>query len=197
MAQFLVDSNSNDRLHMIVPEIIDVNVGDEIYSTNGKLIGQVKSIQDIFMTYAFNEIIQISVDGFELFGFPERMALAYAEGFKEWDDFFEKFYPIIDESKDHCFSGQLVHWSDRNYSRQTIDKYIPEIKNHTKDSVVLRLNFMSTWCRDQATICKNMAKRGDKNKRIYEAKDTAYQDINGQINQLILDIKNNEVELTK
>lgn len=71
--------------------------------------------QRIFMTYAYNDIIEISVDGHELFGYHERLALARNDGFDSWEEFFEWFYPVITNSKDGCFSGKLVHWTNHRY----------------------------------------------------------------------------------
>lgn len=75
----------------------------------------VVSVQDIFMTYAYNDLIQISVNGRELFGSNERLELAINDGFDTWEDFFNYFYPIIQKSEDKCFSGKLIHWTDLRY----------------------------------------------------------------------------------
>lgn len=72
-------------------------------------------VQDVFMTYAYNDLIQISVDGRELFGFDERMAFAQNDGFNTWQDFFKWFYPIIMKSPKECFTGKLIHWTDKRY----------------------------------------------------------------------------------
>lgn len=75
----------------------------------------VVSTQRIFMTYAFNDVIQISVDGRELFGYHEREQLAFNDGFDTWQDFFEYWYPIIKNDPDQCFSGKIIHWTDLKY----------------------------------------------------------------------------------
>lgn len=74
----------------------------------------VVSTQAIFMTYWGNDVIQISVNGRELFG-HERLELAINDGFDTWEDFFDYFYPIIEKSKDKCFSGKVIHWTDLRY----------------------------------------------------------------------------------
>jgi hypothetical protein len=74
-----------------------------------------KGKQRIFMTYAFNDIIQISVDGRELFGYHEREQLALNDGFDTWHDFFEYWYPIIQADPDKCFSGKIIHWTNLRY----------------------------------------------------------------------------------
>lgn len=70
--------------------------------------------QKIFMTYFHSNIIQISVNGRELWG-HEREKLALNDGFKSWDDFFDYFYPIIQASEEKCFSGKIIHWTDLKY----------------------------------------------------------------------------------
>ena len=73
------------------------------------------STQHVFMTYWGNDIIQISVSGRELFGHNERLEFAINDGFDTWEDFFNYFYPIIEKSKDKCFSGKVIHWTDLRY----------------------------------------------------------------------------------
>jgi len=71
--------------------------------------------QSVFMTYNHSDLIEISVNGRELFGYPEREALAINDGFDCWEDFFNYFYPIIQASEDKCFSGKIIHWTDFKY----------------------------------------------------------------------------------
>ncbi|MDA6068013.1 hypothetical protein NJT12_00150 [Flavobacterium sp. AC] len=71
--------------------------------------------QSIFMTYYHSDIIQISVNGKELFGYNERLELALNDGFDSWEDFFDYFYPIIQASDDKSFSGKIIHWTDLKY----------------------------------------------------------------------------------
>ncbi|UWY28823.1 hypothetical protein N4T20_02610 [Flavobacterium sp. TR2] len=74
----------------------------------------VVSTQKIFMTYYHSDIIQISVDGRELFGY-ERLQLALNDGFDTWNDFFEYFYPIIQNHPDKLFKGKIIHWTNLKY----------------------------------------------------------------------------------
>jgi hypothetical protein len=74
----------------------------------------VVSVQKIFMTYAWNEVIEISVDDRELTAI-ERNELAINDGFDSWADFFNWFYPIIQDTKGKYFSGKIIHWTDLKY----------------------------------------------------------------------------------
>lgn len=76
--------------------------------------------QHVFMTYAFNDVIQISIDGRELFGFNERLEFAKNDGFNSWEEFFDWFYPIIQAHPDKHFSGRVIHWTDFRYKDDTI-----------------------------------------------------------------------------
>lgn len=51
----------------------------------------VVSTQDVLMTYAHSDLIQISIDGRELFDYQERLQFAINDGFDTWDDFFNYF----------------------------------------------------------------------------------------------------------
>lgn len=75
----------------------------------------VVSVQEVFMTYAFNDVIQISIDGKELFSYTERLEFAINDGFDNWEDFFNFFYPRIKESKEHFYKGKLIHWTNLKY----------------------------------------------------------------------------------
>lgn len=75
----------------------------------------VVSTQSVFMTYYHSDIIQISVNGRELFGYNERLELAINDGFDSWENFFNYFYPIIQASEDKYFSGKIIHWTDFKY----------------------------------------------------------------------------------
>jgi hypothetical protein len=72
-------------------------------------------VQQIFMTYYHSDVIEISVNGRELFGYHERLELALNDGFDNWEDFFNYFYPIIQKSSDKSFSGKIIHWTDKKY----------------------------------------------------------------------------------
>lgn len=73
------------------------------------------STQRVFMTYAFNDVIEISIDGRELFCFSEREQFAKNDGFATWQEFFDWFYPLIKNNKDECYSGRIIHWTDLRY----------------------------------------------------------------------------------
>lgn len=68
--------------------------------------------QRIFMTYAYNDIIEISIDDKYIY---DRESLAKADGFESYKEFFDWFYPLIMKNKDQCFSGRIIHWTDFRY----------------------------------------------------------------------------------
>lgn len=76
---------------------------------------QCTGIQKVFMTYAYNDLIEISVDGKELFSHSERLQFAKNDGFDTWEDFFNWFYPLIKKSPNECLSLRLIHWTDLRY----------------------------------------------------------------------------------
>jgi hypothetical protein len=75
----------------------------------------VVSIQDVYMSYKGNDVIQISVDDKELFGFNERIEFAQNDGFDTWEDFFNYFYPQIIVTPDNFLKMKLIHWTDKRY----------------------------------------------------------------------------------
>lgn len=75
----------------------------------------VVSTQRVFMTYEYNDLIKISVDGEELFGYSERLQFAKNDGFDTWEDFFEYFYPILIKNEHNAFRGKIIHWTDFRY----------------------------------------------------------------------------------
>lgn len=75
----------------------------------------VVSTQEVIMTYRYNDLIQISVDGKELFGYHDRLQFALNDGFDNWDDFFNFFYPKILRSKNGIYTAKLIHWTDLKY----------------------------------------------------------------------------------
>lgn len=77
--------------------------------------GECKSTQTVFMTYAYNDLIEISIDGAELFDYKERLEFAQNDGFDTWEDFFNWFYPIIQADPNKEFSARLIHWTDKRY----------------------------------------------------------------------------------
>jgi len=75
----------------------------------------VVSTQEVFMTYAWNDVIEISIDGRELFGYIERLEFAKNDGFDNWEDFFNYFYPRIKADPKEHFKGKIIHWTDLRY----------------------------------------------------------------------------------
>jgi hypothetical protein len=74
-----------------------------------------KSVQTVHMSHVFNDVIQISVNGRELFGFHEHLAFAKNDGFDTWESFFDWFYPLIKSSEDEFLVLRLIHWTDFRY----------------------------------------------------------------------------------
>lgn len=74
-----------------------------------------KSVQKVCMSYAFNDVIEITVGDNYLFGFPEREAFAKNDGFKDWQAFFDWFYPLIKKAEDGFYVARLIHWTDKRY----------------------------------------------------------------------------------
>jgi hypothetical protein len=75
----------------------------------------VDNTQEVFMTYAHSNLIQISIDGRELFSYTERLEFAINDGFDSWEDFFNYFYPKIKASPKECYKPKLIHWTDLRY----------------------------------------------------------------------------------
>ena len=73
------------------------------------------STQEVFMTYGHSDLIHISIDGHELFGYNERLKFAINDGFDSWDDFFDYFYPKIKQSENQFYKSKLIHWTDLKY----------------------------------------------------------------------------------
>lgn len=72
-------------------------------------------VQELLMTYYHSDIIQISVDGRELFSYIERAEFAINDGFDSWQDFFNYFYPKIKASPQGVYKPKLIHWTDLKY----------------------------------------------------------------------------------
>jgi len=70
------------------------------------------STQEVFMTYAFNGIIEISVDDTYI---NDRLAFAQNDGFDTWEDFFNYFYPKIKANPDLFYKGKIIHWTELRY----------------------------------------------------------------------------------
>lgn len=75
----------------------------------------VVNVQEVFMTYAYSDIIQISIDGRELFSYVEKLEFALNDGFDSWEDFFKFFYPKIMSSHKRCYKPKLIHWTNLLY----------------------------------------------------------------------------------
>jgi hypothetical protein len=72
----------------------------------------VVSIQKVFMTYTFNDIIEISIDDNYVNNVLE---FAINDGFDTWEDFFNFFYPKIKENPNHVYKGKIIHWTNKKY----------------------------------------------------------------------------------
>lgn len=73
------------------------------------------STQKIAMSYAYNDLIEISINGRELFGQEERERFALNDGFDSWEDFFNYFYPLIKKTEDNWYTAKIIHWTDLRY----------------------------------------------------------------------------------
>lgn len=71
--------------------------------------------QKIYMSYAYNDIIEISIGSRQLHNQEEILEFVNNDGFDEWEDFFDYFYPIIKATEDNWFEGKLIHWTDFKY----------------------------------------------------------------------------------
>ena len=76
---------------------------------------QCVSVQRVFMTYAYNDLIQVSIGGRELHTDQERLEFAQNDGFAEWKDFYNWFFPLIQKHPNKCFSGKVIHWTKKRY----------------------------------------------------------------------------------
>jgi hypothetical protein len=72
------------------------------------------STQKVFMSYAFSDIIEISIGSRQLFG-DELFKFIENDGFDTWKDFFDYFYPIIKATPDNWLEMKLIHWTDKRY----------------------------------------------------------------------------------
>jgi hypothetical protein len=72
----------------------------------------VVSVQKVFMTYAFNDVIEISVNDKYI---NDVLAFAKNDGFDKWEDFFNFFYPKIMENPEQFYKAKLIHWTDFKY----------------------------------------------------------------------------------
>ncbi|WP_264520372.1 hypothetical protein [Flavobacterium sp. N1994] len=72
------------------------------------------STQSVYMSYAYCDIIEISVGVRQLFG-NELIEFAQNDGFDTWQDFFDYFYPLIKATPDNWLERKLIHWTDKRY----------------------------------------------------------------------------------
>jgi hypothetical protein len=75
----------------------------------------VVSTQEVYMTYAYGDVIEISVDDTQLVSHAERLVFAQNDGFDNWEDFFNFFYPKIKEAKNQLYKPKLIHWTSLKY----------------------------------------------------------------------------------
>ena len=72
----------------------------------------VVSIQRIFITV--DNGLEISISGRQLSN-SELKDLAINDGFENVADFETYFQQIILKTEDQCFSGKIIHWTDKSY----------------------------------------------------------------------------------
>ncbi|PDS24661.1 hypothetical protein [Flavobacterium branchiophilum] len=72
----------------------------------------VVGVQEVFMTYAFNDVIEISVDEKYI---TDVVGFAKNDGFDKWEDFFNFFYPKIMENPEQFYKAKIIHWTDFKY----------------------------------------------------------------------------------
>ena len=73
------------------------------------------STQQVYMTYAWGNIIEISIGSKQLVSHYEREQFAINDGFDNWDDFFNYFYPKIKAAPGELYKPKLIHWTDLRY----------------------------------------------------------------------------------
>lgn len=73
------------------------------------------STQQVYMTYAWGNIIEISIGSKQLVSHYEREQFAINDGFDNWDDFFNYFYPKIKAAPGELYKPKLIHWTDFRY----------------------------------------------------------------------------------
>lgn len=77
--------------------------------------GKCISTQDIFMTYAYNDILEITLDGRYVWDWKVKEQIALNDGFESYTDFFEWFVDAIEDHPEKHFSGKIIHWTDFRY----------------------------------------------------------------------------------
>ena len=84
-------------------------------TTNGSTFGRdtIKSIQEIYMTHN-GRILQMSIDDKYIYH-QEMMDLLWNDGFSNYKEFHDFFYPKIQKTKFKTYVAKLVHWTDKKY----------------------------------------------------------------------------------
>ncbi len=72
-------------------------------------------VQNVFMSYAYNDLIEISVGDRTLYSYSERLELAINDGFDDWESFFNWFYPLIAKTENNWLELKLIHWTEKRY----------------------------------------------------------------------------------
>jgi hypothetical protein len=106
------DINDRWQVGMMIDFFINVRT-KKMFRFAPKL--PVVETQHVLMTYHSNDVIQISIDGNELFGYAERLKFAINDGFDTWEDFFNYFYPKIKAAPKEIYTPKLIHWTDKKY----------------------------------------------------------------------------------
>lgn len=75
----------------------------------------VVSTQKVYMTYKFGDVIEISIGDKYLMSYTERLEFAINDGFDNWEDFFNYFYPKIKAAPGELYKPKLIHWTDLRY----------------------------------------------------------------------------------
>lgn len=106
-----IREDKNDRWHAGCIAHMATGVRTKQYEQFAKM--EIVSTQDIFMTYGW--CLEISIDGKYVYGHVQRVQIAQNDGFENYKYFEDWFYKVIKESKDDCFSGKLIHWTNHRY----------------------------------------------------------------------------------
>jgi hypothetical protein len=68
------------------------------------------NIQKVFMTYpGYGDKLHISV-GSTYLHYPEQEQLAINDGFRDYNQFFDYFLPLVKAKNDSGYSCRLIHW---------------------------------------------------------------------------------------
>lgn len=76
------------------------------------------STQRIFMTYAYDDILDITIGDRYIHDWKEKERLALNDGFPSWWEFFEWFADAIEANPKKQFSGKIIHWTDLRYEKE-------------------------------------------------------------------------------